>query len=303
MYSNAENIMRNYKNYYQVMGLNSATTAQEISKTFKKLALKWHPDRHQEYQKSLAHRRFIAIVEAYEVLGNPERRSKYDIYRRHHEYNRSRSNQTKPTNSGMNKKASASPKNDPFFEFSQKFEKELHKWSKKAGNHARSIAKNSYLHSAVSLEIVSKLVMQGIFHTVDIIAGKGKDKKVLNEYKKRLEQKPNDSVTHYRMGFLYHQNGDYEEAANHYLGALKINPKDADVFCNLGRLREEQNKYDRAISCYSKAVKLNPDLYIVYAYLGILHLKMEHYIDAKICLDYLLGAGQEELASQIKQSC
>jgi len=125
---------------------------------------------------------------------------------------------------------------------------------------------------------------------------------MLNQYRNSLEGNPNDSVTHYRLGFFYHQNGDYDKAAQHYLDSLRVNPWDANVFCNLGRLREDQNKNERAISCYEKAVELNPDLFVVYAYLGILHLKMKHYIEAKKCLDYLHDAGQENLALQIEHS-
>ena len=303
MHSQAENIVVTYKNYYQVMGLASSATAKEISKTFRNLALKWHPDRHHKYQKPFAHRKFISIMEAYEVLGNPERRDKYDVYREYHGFTRARPYSryaTPPV--GMEHQKTDRSKTDPVIEFSKKFEKELRKWRKKAGRHAGSLAKTSYMHFAVSLEIVSKLVIQGVYHTIDLIAGKAQDKKALNEYRMRLEQTPNDSIAHYRMGFLYHQNGAHDEAAKCYLNSLKLNPKDADVFCNLGRLREEQNKYARAISCYEKAVRLNPDLYVVYAYLGILHLKMQHFIDAKKCLDYLIEAGQKDLANQIELS-
>jgi tetratricopeptide (TPR) repeat protein len=304
MQSHTENIFPAHKNYYTVMGLASSATATEISKTFKKLALKWHPDRHQQFQKSFAHKKFIDLMEAYEILGNPSRRSRYDIYQqnRYQPKQRFHAASANFTHGRTRPQADTHPKTDAMFEVSQRFEKELQKWRKKAGKHAANMAKKSYMQFAVSLDIVNKLVIQGIFHTIDLIAGRAQDKKTLNNYRKRLEQNPKDSITHYRMGFLYHQSGVHEEAAKYYLRSLKLNPNDADVFCNLGRLREDQGKDKRAISCYKRAVQLNPDLFIVYAYLGILHLKKQDFIEAKECLDYLINAGQLELANQIEGS-
>jgi hypothetical protein len=302
MPSHTEEIIARHKNYYHVMGLASSATATEISKTFKKLALKWHPDRHHKFQKSFAHRKFIDLMEAYEILGNPSRRNRYDVYRKNRCHTPPQSRPSCAPHGGTRNQAAPYPKTDTVFEVSQKFEKELRKWRKKAGKHASSMAKKSYMQFAVSLEIVNKLVTQGIYHTMDLVAGKAQNRKTLNTYHKRLAQTPNDSITHYRMGFLYHQSGVHDEAAKYYLNSLKLNPDDADVFCNLGRLREDQGKYERAVSCYEKAVELNPDLFVVYAYLGILHLKMQHFIEAKKCLDVLMAAGQPELAHQIEHS-
>jgi curved DNA-binding protein CbpA len=324
MHSRTENFIFDHKNYYNVMGIASTATAREVSKTFKKLALKWHPDRHQEYQKSFAHTKFISIMEAYEILGNPDRRVKYDSYRQHLNHRRAytRPSHSQPAHnqpahnqqtysqpayatsghSGMGQNSHSTHTEESIFEVTRKFEKELFMWSKKAGSHARNMATKSYMQFAGSLEIVSKLVVQGIFNTIDLFSGRAQTTKELNRYKEQLDKTPNDSITHYRIGFLYHQSGNHKEAAACYLKSLRLNPKDADVFCNLGRLREEQYEYKRAISCYEKAVELNPDLYIVYAYLGIIHLRMEHYIEAKKCLDYLMSAGQDGLASQIEQS-
>ena len=304
MQSQADHITAINKNYYQVMDVQPSATPNEISKAFKKLALKWHPDRHSEFQKSFAHRRFIDLVEAYEVLGTPARRIRYDAYREYKQFYRSKPH---PASSGrasvMTGHAKQNPsKADVLFEMSLKFDKELQKWCKKADSRARELAKISYLQFAASIDVITKLVVEGIFNALDIIAGKKQHRKALNAYKKSLEEFPNDASLHFRIGFLHHQNRDHEKAEKYYLKSLRLNPKSADVFCNLGRLREELDNFKRAVRCYERAVELNPDLHIVYAYLGILHLKMEQYTEAKNCFDFLIDKGREDLAIQIERA-
>ncbi len=67
-----------FKDYYGILGVNKTATDDEIKKTFRKLALKYHPDRNPG--DKAAEERFKAISEAYEVLSDPEKRKKYDQY-------------------------------------------------------------------------------------------------------------------------------------------------------------------------------------------------------------------------------
>lgn len=68
----------NYKDYYSVLGLKKNASAEEIKKQFRKLALKYHPDRNAGDRNAEA--RFKEISEAYEVLGDREKRAKYDRF-------------------------------------------------------------------------------------------------------------------------------------------------------------------------------------------------------------------------------
>lgn len=63
------------KDYYTVLELSRSATAQEIKKSYRRLARQYHPDVNPE---ASARERFKAISEAYEVLGDPERRKLYD---------------------------------------------------------------------------------------------------------------------------------------------------------------------------------------------------------------------------------
>lgn len=63
-------------NYYDILGVHSNASQTEIRTAYRKLALKFHPDRNKNSESST--QKFIEIVEAYNVLSNDEARSLYD---------------------------------------------------------------------------------------------------------------------------------------------------------------------------------------------------------------------------------
>lgn len=63
------------KSYYDALGVSKTATKQEIKKAYQKLAKKWHPDVNKAPE---AEAKFKEIAEAYEVLGNEEKRKQYD---------------------------------------------------------------------------------------------------------------------------------------------------------------------------------------------------------------------------------
>jgi len=65
------------KDYYRVLGVNRGASQEEIKRAFRRLALRYHPDRNPQDQKQ-AEERFKEINEAYEVLSDEARRRQYD---------------------------------------------------------------------------------------------------------------------------------------------------------------------------------------------------------------------------------
>ena len=72
--------MAGKRDYYEILGVSRDATPEEIKKAYRKLALKYHPDRHPPEKKKWAEEKFKEISEAYEVLMDPEKRRLYDTY-------------------------------------------------------------------------------------------------------------------------------------------------------------------------------------------------------------------------------
>ena len=66
------------EDYYKILGLNKGASESEIKKAYRKSAIKYHPDKNPGDVK--AEEKFKQAAEAYEVLGNKEKRSKYDQF-------------------------------------------------------------------------------------------------------------------------------------------------------------------------------------------------------------------------------
>ena len=65
------------KDYYEVLGVVKTASADDIKKSYRKQALKYHPDRNKGNKEAEA--KFKEASEAYHVLSDKERRSNYDL--------------------------------------------------------------------------------------------------------------------------------------------------------------------------------------------------------------------------------
>jgi curved DNA-binding protein len=66
------------EDYYKTLGIEKTASAEDIKKAYRKLALKWHPDKNPN--NKAAEDKFKKINEAYAVLSDPEKRNEYDTY-------------------------------------------------------------------------------------------------------------------------------------------------------------------------------------------------------------------------------
>lgn len=69
--------MATKRDYYEILGVTRSASEAELKSAYRKLALKWHPDRNKEPG---AEAKFKEINEAYEVLSNSDKKAKYDQF-------------------------------------------------------------------------------------------------------------------------------------------------------------------------------------------------------------------------------
>ena len=66
------------RDFYEILGITKGAGEDEIKKAYRKLAIKYHPDKNPD--DKAAEEKFKEAAEAYEILSNPEKKQRYDQY-------------------------------------------------------------------------------------------------------------------------------------------------------------------------------------------------------------------------------
>ena len=66
------------RDYYEVLGVAKSASDDDIKKAYRKLAMKFHPDRNQGEKAKEAEETFKEVKEAYEMLSDSQKRAAYD---------------------------------------------------------------------------------------------------------------------------------------------------------------------------------------------------------------------------------
>ena len=167
--------MVKYKDYYEILGVSRNSTEKEIKTAFRKLARKYHPDANKNNKE--AEEKFKGINEAYEVLGDAEKRKKYDTLGNNF---RGGSDFRPPpgfndfnfdfNNQDFTKTAQEAPFSD-FFEmlFGEKFKtRSSHFEERSTQNYTRPQGKRKGEDHSINLELPLEEVYRGTIRKLDI---------------------------------------------------------------------------------------------------------------------------------------
>ncbi|GEM_PF-571089 len=124
-----------FKNYYEILGVSKDSTAEEIKKAYRKLALKYHPDKNPN--NPAAEEKFKEIAEAYDVLSNSDSRKKFDEWQNIRQNNYSQPKNSQNYSYSQNDKETDSVFSEFFKQFfnknQQKYNSDLFKGADKHG--------------------------------------------------------------------------------------------------------------------------------------------------------------------------
>ena len=77
-----------------------------------------------------------------------------------------------------------------------------------------------------------------------------------NLYKEVLNANPNHEASHYNLGNVLKELGEYQKAISCYEKAIQINPLHSGVYINLGTVFKQLGEFQNAINCYEKTIQI-----------------------------------------------
>lgn len=126
--------------------------------------------------------------------------------------------------------------------------------------------------------------------------------KVIEMYRKALEEDPEDANTHNNLGFMLSEMGRFDEAVDHFKAALRIRPKLIMAMGNLAYTYTVQGKLDEALKMYEATLRIRPKLMESHYKMGYLlytqgrHWDAIEHLEKAVAIEPNLAQGLNTLA-------
>ncbi len=291
------------KDYYKILGVSKTATEEEIKRVYRKLALKYHPDKHPNNPLSdLAEEKFKEISEAYEVLSDPYKRRQYDYsqgysntYNTYQKYdysqNESKAHQESYSSENNNKyKQSDSQRKSSTSTTQEKKNNTALWWTLGIIGIMVFPALRGIAFVLAAIYLLNKVLEKGIENKQKIL---GSMRLVLGfifiawlvwlvfhsaYYSKSIEVQHNgianeqqnnfSNVDHYKdllqKGYDSSAKGYYDLAIIYYNQAIEINTNNDAAYLLRGFTYKRKGNDYQAILDYNKAIEINPNNGVAY---------------------------------------
>lgn len=237
----------NSKDYYKTLGINKDASQKDIKNAYKKLASEYHPDKYRNNPlQSLAEEKMKEINEAYEVLGNTERRASYD--------------------------SGNVIENCDDIEIITLLEKGKMFLDRRQYDSARA----EFEHVLdIDPDIIDAHYLIGISYM-----GQEHFDMAISSFEKILRIDPDIANVHYMTGICYVIQEKFDIARKNFEKVIKLIPEVPDGYNQIGICYLNQNNFDSAIHYFKKASQLEPDNPVYLENIGYAYGEAKNSVEA-----------------------
>ncbi|MFN3405772.1 MAG: J domain-containing protein [Cytophagaceae bacterium] len=246
---------------YQILGVHSTATAEEIKAAYKKLAKQFHPDKHQG---SLFHEeQFKAINQAYQTLSDPEKRKRYDLIL---SYNINYNKATPPERKRKNRSEASSQYRRaqppiPDFKFSKS---DIKGYAIAAGLFVVFVIAITSFYFYMNNRMAIQAYEEGIQ-----LENKGMDEDALEKYFNALEYKEEFVPAYIRSAQIYIRHSDFRSALYFLNRADYFSEyKNWEIKYLKAKAFMKTKNYSVAAEVFSQTLALNPSCDSAYLFRG-----------------------------------
>jgi len=224
----------NRKDYYKILGVKENATEREIKETYKKLVTEYHPDKYRDNPlQSLAEEKLREINEAYEILGNPEKRKAYDDGR-------------------------VPGTGDEDIQIIEIFKKAEEFFSRRQFESAR---KELGKIIAIDPDIFEAHFMTGLCYR-----NQGKQSEARKAFEKVIAIVPEAHGSYNQIGLCYLDENNTEKALYYFKKASQLAPEESLYLENAGHACAQAKDTNNALMYFNEALKIAPDRAEIYMY-------------------------------------